>query len=85
MSDVKDTAHIITIRNYSALRTLELWLEARDYNDVFPFLEDRKGARMIGLNWKNPNGTYEKRGLVVLPDIDILSDAIEVCEKGRKV
>ena len=75
--------NIITIRKHRQLRILELWLEARDYNQVFPFLEDRLGNRMIGLNLKNPDGTYEKRGLVVVPEMDLLDETIEICEKGK--
>jgi hypothetical protein len=79
-----DRSRILTIRSHKSLRVLELWLAEKDYNNVFPFLEDRRGQRMIGLNWLNPDGTYEKRGLVIVTDLDVLPDAVDVCNKGRK-
>jgi hypothetical protein len=74
---------IITVSTPASLRALALWLADRKYNDVFPYLMDRAGNRMVGLNWKYPDGKFDRAGIVVVKNIDLLEDVTGMCDRGR--
>lgn len=73
---------ILTVHSPKSLGPLKVWLSDRKYNNIFPYLTDRLGRRMIGLNWKYDDGTYDRCGLVVLDDLNLLAEVVGLCEEA---
>lgn len=79
-----DTSRILIINSERGLRTLKIWLSDRRYNDVFPWLQDKAGNRMVGLNLKDRTTKhFEQKGLIVVRDNTLLADVVDLCNEGK--
>lgn len=75
---------VLVVASEKSLVALELWLKDRKYNDVFPYLRDSTGNRMIGLNWREtPDARTERAGLVIVRRPDLVDRVIEMCEARK--
>ncbi len=73
--------NIFTVHTEKSLKSLEVWLSDRRYNNIYPYLKDSRGYRMVGLNYKNEDGTFTREGLIVVKDVDVL-DVVSACKEG---
>lgn len=78
-----DRTQLFTVYSDRSLDPLRVWLSDRSYNNVFPYLRDVRGRRMIGLNQRHSDGTYDKCGLIVIDDLDYLDQVLVICDEAR--
>lgn len=79
-----NSARVLVVTTEKSLQVLETWLQDRAYDDIFPWLKDKAGHRMVGLNLKLPENKFERAGLVIVRNADLLDRVIEICEAGRR-
>lgn len=68
-----------------ALTALHWWLSDRQYNNHWPYLYDKDGHRMIGLNWRTFDAqgreNLDPRGLVLIKDLQLSEQVIMLVEE----
>lgn len=83
MTDL-DTSRVIIVSSNRGLRALKVWLTDRKYNDVFPWLTDKAGNRMVGLNAKDrETRQFTQQGLVIVRDSELIGEVIRMCNEGK--
>lgn len=71
----------LIIRSERDLKILPAWLEDKKYNDFFPWLTDKLGQRMCGLNWRHDDGKVTPMGIIVITDPDLREDVLKFVEE----
>lgn len=79
-----DSSRMLVVTSTKSLPVLELWLKDRVFNDLFPWLQDKSGSRMVGLNKLLPDGKFERAGLVIVRDPLLLDQVIEICRAAKR-
>lgn len=72
------------LKDERGLAALPGWLKKRDYNGVSSGHQDRKGNPMIGLSWQRSSRNWDKRGLIIVLDNDLIDRAEEIAQQGAK-
>jgi hypothetical protein len=76
--------HRFFVKSEASLNSLAVWLEDRDFNEVFPFLKDKQGNRMIGLNMLFEAGKFERRGLIIVVEMVLLKRVVAMANAAMK-
>jgi hypothetical protein len=86
MSEVeKPERSRFVLHSEKTLVPLGWWLKDRRYNNYYPYLQDSRGNRMIGVNWRTRDEygreTLVPCGLVLVRDESIVDQAIKIIEE----